>query len=208
MKPNGRFVVFEGPEGAGKTTQVKRLAAWLEAAGLRVLTTREPGGSALANRVRDILLDPSLTIDAEAEFLLYSAARAQHVNDTIKPALASHDVVLCDRFAASSTAYQGYGRGLDLDWVTSVNAHTTQGIQPDLTLLLDLPSEMGLTRVASRGQVDRLEQADFAFHQRVREAFLSLANDDEGWVTIDATRSEERVQQAIQEAYGRVFGEP
>lgn len=208
MSPNGRFVVFEGPEGAGKSTQVKRLAAWLQSADLKVLTTREPGGSALADRVRDILLDPSLTIDAEAEFLLYSAARAQHVKDTIQPALAKHDAVLCDRFAASSTAYQGYGRGLNLDWVASVNAHTTQGLEPDLTILLDLPPETGLARVASRGRVDRLEQADIAFHQRVREAFVNLARDNQGWVTIDATQSEDGVHQAIQEAYARAFGAP
>lgn len=207
MNTNGRFVVFEGPEGAGKSTQIQRLAGWLEDAGLQVFTTREPGGSPLGDRVRDVLLDPSLEIDAEAEFLLYAAARAQHVRSAILPALKTHDVVLCDRFAASSAAYQGYGRGLDLEWVRAVNAHATLGLKADLTVLLDLAPEVGLARVAARGQQDRLEQADLAFHERVRNGFVALSHDS-NWVVIDAAQDEAGVGATLKEAYIGAFGTP
>jgi dTMP kinase len=207
VNTHGRFVVFEGPEGAGKSTQIRRLASWLEEAGLNVFTTREPGGSPLGDRVRDVLLDPNLVIDAEAEFLLYAAARAQHVRSTILPALETHDVVLCDRFAASSAAYQGYGRGLDLEWVNAVNAHATLGLNANLTLLLDLAPEVGLARVAARGQQDRLEQADLAFHERVRHGFLTLSRDD-GWTVIDAAQDEAVVHAALRETYAGAFGAP
>jgi dTMP kinase len=189
----GRFVAFEGPEGAGKSTQVARLARRLRDAGRAVTTTFEPGGTPAGDRIRAVLLDPDLEVDPLAEFLLYAAARAQHVVERIEPALARGEVVLCDRFAASSLAYQGYGRGLDPQWVHEVNARATRGLVPDRTVLLDLPSRAGLSRVAERGAADRLERADAAFHERVREGFLTEAARQPGWIVVDAARDVDAV---------------
>jgi len=181
------FLAFEGPEGAGKSTQIQHLARRIEAEGYTVRMTREPGGTATGDRIRDILLNTNLDITPMSEFLLYAAARAQHVEEVIAPTLRQGTIVLCDRYAASSVAYQGYGRGLDPSWVASVNDAATQGFMPDCTLLLDLPPEQGLARVANRGAADRLERADLAFHTRVREGFLTLARHDARWTVLDAT---------------------
>jgi dTMP kinase len=193
----GRFIAFEGPEGAGKSTQVARLAARLREAGGEVLATREPGGTPAGDRIRAVLLDPGVEIDAAAEFLLYAAARAQHVVERIAPALARGVTVLCDRFAASSVAYQGHGRGLDPAWVHDVNARATRGLVPDRTVLLDLPAPAGLARVATRGAADRLERADAAFHDRVRRGFLAEASRQPGWLIVDAARDEDAVANEI-----------
>lgn len=198
--PRGTFVAFEGPEGAGKSTQVERLARRLARLGRDVEVTREPGGTPVGDRIRAVLLDPELTIDPLPEFLLYAAARAQHVRDRIAPALERGAVVLCDRFAASSVAYQGHGRGLDPSWVHEVNARATGGLTPDATLLLDLPSEDGLARALGRGAADRLERADLAFHRRVRDGFLAEAARQPGWTVVDARASEEAVEDAVWDA--------
>jgi len=183
----GRFIVFEGPEGAGKSTQIARLAARLRADGHDPVVTREPGGTPAGDRIRSVLLDPDLRVDAATEFLLYAAARAQHVSEVIGPALAAGRVVLSDRFAAASVAYQGYGRGLDLDWIHDVNARVTAGLRPDLIVLLDLEPSVGLTRVAARGLPDRLEVAELAFHLRVRDGFAALAAaEPDRWRVFDA----------------------
>ena len=193
----GRFVAFEGPEGAGKSTQVARLAVRLRETGREVLATREPGGTPAGDRIRAVLLDPDVAIDPAAEFLLYAAARAQHVVERIEPALARGVTVLCDRFAASSVAYQGHGRGLDPSWVHDVNTRATRGLVPDRTVLLDLPASAGLDRVATRGAADRLERADAAFHERVREGFLAEATRQPGWLVVDAARHEDAVATEI-----------
>ncbi len=186
----GRLIVFEGPEGAGKSTQIQGLVARLQRAGIDALVTREPGGTPAGDRVRDVLLDPDLHIEALAEFLLYAAGRAQHVAEVIGPALDAGRVVISDRFSAASVAYQGYGRGLDLAWISQVNDRVTRGRRPDLTLLLDLDPSVGLARAAVRGRPDRLEAADLAFHRRAREGFLAqAAADPAGWRRLDATRS-------------------
>ncbi|MEX2502368.1 MAG: dTMP kinase [Trueperaceae bacterium] len=197
MTDAGRFVVFEGPEGAGKSTQVERLAHRLRREGREVLTTREPGSTATGDRVRALLLDPDAAIEPVAEFLLYAAARAQLVHERIEPALLRGSDVLCDRFAASSVAYQGYGRGVEVEWIDAVNAHATRGRSPDLTVLLDLPAEEGLARIAARGATDRLERADLAFHRRVRDGYLRLAGTNPGWVVVDARANEETVADAV-----------
>ena len=197
MSPLGRFIVFEGPEGAGKSTQIQRLARRIERSGRRSVTTREPGGTPAADRIRELLLDPDLTIDPLPEFLLYAAARAQHVRERIRPALVAGAVVLCDRFAASSLAYQAYGRGLEPAWVDSVNATATGGLRPDVTILLDLPAEEGLARVATRGASDRLERADDGFHRRVRDGYLRQAESDPSWTVIDARAGEDEVAEAV-----------
>lgn len=183
----GLFVAFEGPEGGGKSTQLLRLAARLQTDGLDPIVTREPGGTPAADRIRDVILDAELRVDPLTELLLYAASRAQHVREVIAPALEDGRIVLTDRFAAASVAYQGYGRGIDLAFVRSLNERVTDGLAPDLTLLFDLDPEVGLARVHERGTLDRLEGADVAFHVRVREGFLAQAEaDPERWLVLDA----------------------
>lgn len=197
----GRFVVFEGPEGAGKSTQLARLAERLRTAGVDPLETREPGGTPMGDRVRAVLLDPDLRVDALAEFLLYAACRAQHVSEVIAPALAAGRVVLSDRFAAASVAYQGHGRGLDLEWVTEVNARTVQGCVPDRVVLLDLDPAVGLERVVARGRPDRLEAADLPFHRRARAGFVAQADaDPRRWRRLDADQGADSLACAVWDA--------
>ncbi len=191
------FIVFEGPEGAGKSTQVALLARRLRTSGRSVTTTREPGGTPTGDAIRELLLHADVTIDPLVEFLLYSASRAQHVREVIRPALARGDVVVSDRFAAASIAYQGYGRGLELPFVESLTARATLGLRPDLTVLLDLDPVEGLRRVAGRGVEDRLERAGLAFHRRVREGFLAQAAADAAWLTIDATEDAEGIAERV-----------
>lgn len=183
------FLTFEGPEGAGKSTLLARLAARLTARGVAHTVTREPGGTPLGTRVREVLLDPALEVDPWPEFLLYSASRAQLVREVLRPALVRGEVVLCDRYADSSLAYQGAGRGLDARLLSALTREVTGGLTPDLTVLLDLDPAVGLARAARRGQPDRLERADLAFHARVRAGFLALAAREPGrFMVLDATR--------------------
>jgi len=204
---NGRLIVFEGPEGAGKSTQIARLAARLRAGGHDPVVTREPGGTPAGDRIRSVLLDPDLRVDATTEFLLYAAARAQHVAEVIGPALADGRVVLSDRFAAASVAYQGYGRGLDLDWIHDVNARVTAGLRPDLIVLLDLEPSVGLTRVAARGLPDRLEVAELAFHLRVRDGFAALAAaEPDRWRVFDAREPAATLEAQVWRAVAPVLG--
>lgn len=192
------FLTFEGPEGAGKSTQLARLASRLTARGVAHTVTREPGGTPLGMRVREVLLDPSLSIDPWPEFLLYSASRAQLVREVLRPALARGEVVLCDRYADSSLAYQGAGRGLDAGLLSALTREVTGGLTPDLTVLLDLDPAVGLARAARRGQPDRLERADLAFHARVREGFLALATREPGrFVVLDAAREPEVLEEDL-----------
>ena len=190
----GLFITLEGPEGAGKTTQLARLEARLRETGRRVTVTREPGGTPLGMRVREVVLDPALEMGPLSEFLLYSASRAQLVHDVLRPALERGDVVLCDRYFDSSLAYQGAGRGLPLPLLRGLTREVTGGLTPDLTLLLDLDPAVGLQRAALRGQPDRLEKADLAFHQRVRAGFLELAQAEaERFAVVDAAQSADAV---------------
>lgn len=193
------FITFEGPEGGGKSTQIKLLAEVLQTLGHQITQTREPGGTVTGNKIRQIVLeDVELHIEPLTEFLLYSASRAQLVREVIRPALQEGHVVLCDRYFDSSLAYQGFGRGLDLRFLQDVTWEATGGLRPHLTFLLDLQPRIGLERAASRGQFDRLEQADLQFHERVREGFLNLAAaEPERFYVIDATRSPESIHQEI-----------
>ncbi len=193
------FIVFEGPEGAGKTTQIKALAKRLEQKGILPVITREPGGTPASDAIRTVILDPNLEISPLTEFLLYSASRAQHVTEVIKPALNQGKTVVSDRFYGASVAYQGYGRGLELDFIYNLTKRVTQGIQPDLVLLLDIDPEKGLERVAARGQKDRLELADLSFHKKVREGFLRQAEGHSSWKCFDATQSAEQLAKIIWE---------
>src|SRR5690606_25770282 len=202
---SARFIVFEGPEGSGKSTQIARLADRLRSLGRDPLVTREPGGTPAGEAVRSVLLDPRYHIGPLAEFLLYAACRAQHVEDVIAPALASGRDVVSDRFGGASVAYQGHGRGLDLDLVHDVNRRAMAGVRPDLTLLLDLDPADGLRRAAARAGHDRLESESLAFHLRVRDGFLEQARHDPTWHVIDASGSEEAVAADVWEAVARLL---
>ncbi|HYH07596.1 MAG TPA: dTMP kinase [Thermoanaerobaculia bacterium] len=177
---NGVFITFEGIEGSGKTTQQQRLAAYLRERGRTVVTTKEPGGTPLADRIRAILLDSASVIDPIAEVFLFAASRRQHTTEIIEPALARGEVVLCDRYADSTLAYQGFGRLIDLDRLRTLNDWATDALKPDVTLLYDLPEETGVRRAVSRNasaeqDEGRFEAEDPRFHRRVREGYRALA---------------------------------
>lgn len=195
------FITFEGPEGSGKTTQLALLAAALRAKGLDVLTTREPGGTPIGDRVRAILLDPRHTEMVPAtEFLLFSAARAQHVAEVIRPHLARGGVLLCDRYADSSLAYQGYGHGRELEVLRTITSYATGHLVPDLSLYLDVPVQVGLGRKmgADGDGWNRMEQKELDYHERVRAGYLEMvALEPERWVVIDAWQGVEAVQVAV-----------
>ncbi|WP_224960392.1 dTMP kinase [Geomonas subterranea] len=178
----GFFITFEGVEGCGKTTQLRLLKERLETAGDTVVATREPGGCPIADQMRAILLDAkNSAITPLSELLLYAAARAQHVQEVIAPALERGETVLCDRFTDATVAYQGHGRELDLDVIRQLNALATGGVQPDLTVLIDCPVQTGLSRALSRieatsgAREERFELESVRFHERVREGYLALA---------------------------------
>ncbi len=196
-----RFVTFEGPEGSGKSTQAARLAARLRERGADVTLTREPGGTELGRRIRAWLLHRDEPMGHEAEFLLYSADRAEHLRTVVRPALERGGFVISDRFVDSSYAYQGYGRGLDLDWLRAVSAGILGDVRPALTFLLDLPPEEGLARLAGR---DRLEGESLAFHRRVRAGYLELARrEPDRWVVLDALSDSETLERRIFEEVSR-----
>lgn len=181
----GLFITFEGPEGAGKSTQARLLADWYRQKGREVVLTREPGGTELGAELRQLILTRSM--QAETEFLLYSADRAEHVATVIRPALTRGAVVLCDRWLDSSLAYQGYGRGLPLDWLEAVSHGFLGDLRPDLTFLLKIPPRLGLWRAKHRrmsDEPDRFEAEELAFHQRVLDGFLELAKREQNRFTV------------------------
>jgi dTMP kinase len=169
--PRGRLVVLEGPDGAGKSTQVLRLGEWLRAHGRDVVTVREPGGTPLGDEIRRLLLDPGSDVVSAAEALLYMASRAQLVSREIEPALTRGATAIVDRFFLATYAYQGAGRGLPDDDLRIANRLATKGLVPDLTILLAMSRQEGLARAHARGGHDRMEQADAAFHDRVASAY-------------------------------------
>ncbi len=190
------FLTLEGIEGCGKSTQARRLAAAL---GPQVVLSREPGGTALGRAVRGLLLEPEhLGMAPAAELLLFFADRAQHVAEVIRPALAQGKQVISDRYTDSSLAYQGYGRGVRLDLILAMHEVATGGLWPSLTLLLDLPVEEGLGRVAARGGHDRLEAEVLEFHERVRRGYLEMAGrQPERWVVVDGRGSQDAVASRV-----------
>ena len=197
----GAFITLEGPEGAGKSTQLRRLAERLQSGGVPQLLTREPGGTVVGDQLRALVLDTRSDMDPMTEFLIYSASRAQLVQQVIRPALARGEVVVCDRYVDSSYAYQGYGRGLDLAQLRAVSAAATGGLLPDLTVLLDLDPEVGLRRAARVGELDRIEGAGLDFHRRLRQGFLELAGaEPERFVVLDATEPEDVLAARIWDA--------
>ena len=195
----GKFISFEGGDGAGKSTQLSLLSRDLEALGRRVILTREPGGTRLSEQIRSWVLHESGALCKQAELLLIFAARAQHISEVIRPALLRGDWVLCDRFTDASYAYQGGGRGIPVGLVQQIEAVSTEGVRPDLTLLLDLPVIQGIERSVGRGQgSDRFEEQDLEFKQRVRQAYLDRQSDEPDRIRIiNATKSVESVHTQI-----------
>jgi len=206
------FITFEGGEGSGKSTQAKALYRRLLKSGIPALLTHEPGGTPLGNQLRRWLKgtggggkgeNEKGEIDPQTELLLFNASRAHLISQVIRPALKEGTVVICDRFAASTTVYQGYGRGLDFDLIEAANNIATQGLRPDLTVLLDIPVEQGLARKSLR---DRFEREEIAFHQRVRQGYLEMAKKDpERWLVLDASLPSKEVTRIIWDRVERIL---
>ena len=198
------FITFEGIEGSGKSTQLRLLQDHLLRLGHQVVATREPGGCAISDCIRSLLLAPdSGAIIPRAELLLYSAARAQHVAEIIRPALRQGKIVLCDRFSDATIVYQGVGRGLDGNQLAAINRFASDGLSPDMTLLLDYPIEAGLLRARTRNQEggleaeSRFEQESMAFHRRIRKGYLDLFAEEDRFHVIDARGNRESVAERI-----------
>ena len=196
------FITLEGPDGSGKSSQAKLLADYLRGKNLDILLTREPGGTAISDQIRSVLTNlENTSMDGRTEFLLFSASRAQHVREVIQPHLENGGVVVSDRFFDSSIAYQGYGQKLELAMLREITLFATGGLVPDLTLLLDLPCDVGLDRRKNDGSWNRLDAYDLEFHSRVRDGYLELAAEEPSrWVIIDALASPEIVQNQIRHA--------
>lgn len=206
----GKFIVLEGIDGSGKTTQLKLLGDKLKDRGLPVLHTREPGGTRIGDKIREILLNPEYKeLVPRAEAFLYAAARAQHVAQVIQPALSNGTIVLCDRFLDSSLAYQGFGRGIEVSLLERINEPATDGLVPDLTIILDFCTEDGMDRINQSGRrIDRIEREAGAFHQRVRMGYLALAGRSPGrYRVINANRPVEQVHRDIMTAAEGVIDE-
>jgi dTMP kinase len=198
------FITFEGPDGSGKSTQINLTAEYLHNLGYNVLCTREPGGTAIGDQIRRILHDVANTeMATRTEVLLYSASRAQLVQQVILPHLDQGGVVLCDRYADSTYAYQGYGRQADFDTLRMITQFATQALEPDITIYLDLDVKEGLNRkvaanTAGQGEWNRMDQLELTFHQRVRAGYLEMARaEPERWLVIEATTSVEDITQTI-----------
>lgn len=208
---SGLFVVLEGGEGAGKTTQLGLLEQWLSQSGHRVVRTREPGGTEVGERIRALVLDHGQgEVDPRTEALLFAASRAAHVSQKIRPALNAGAVVLCDRYIDSSLAYQGAGRGLGVEDVAQVNAWATEGLEPDLTVVLDVDPVVSAQRRAARdggAAGDRIESADVAFHTALREAFLDrAAAAPDRYLVLDGTAAVESIHQAVRDHIEPMLG--
>jgi dTMP kinase len=206
----GRFITFEGIEGSGKSTQIARLAERLTGAGLSVVRVREPGGTAIGDRIRQVLLDPACEdMCAETEMYLFAASRAQLVRQTILPAIERGEVVLCDRFVHSSLAYQGAGRGLGRPLVAQVNAAAIDGLRPDRIVVLDIAPEEALGRAAARAALDRIEQERIEFFENTREAFLDEAERDPAtFAVVPAEAGPDAVEDAVWQRVAHLFDAP
>lgn len=202
---NGLFITFEGADGCGKTTQVKLLAEYLEQCGVDVVRTREPGGCRISEKIRDIVLDKNnMEMAAETEALLYAAARAEHVNQVIKPAVDSGKVVLCDRFIYSSLAYQGYGRQLGVERVRQINEFAIMGYMPDVTVFMNVSPKRAFERMNELKEYDRIEREDISFHQRVFEGFKELIK-SEHIMPIDAQGTKSETHEIIKKKLTPIF---
>jgi dTMP kinase len=204
MPTKGLFITLEGPDGSGKTTQAKKLSDYLASQGYKVVRTREPGGTDIAEQIREILLAPSNHIDPLAEIFLYEAVRAQHVRELIQPSLKKGRIIVCERFSDATFAYQGYGRKLPLLVIKTLDKIAADKVSPDLTILLDIAPGSGLKRVISdkknlaRKQIDRMEKENLKFHQRVRTGYLRLAKSYPTRIkVVSAEQAPEQIHQQI-----------
>ncbi len=202
----GKFITVEGIEGVGKTTNIKFIQQQLLVAGRDVIVTREPGGTPLGEAIRGLLLDPEFTgMDSNCELQLMFAARAEHLARVIRPAIEQGQWVLCDRFTDATYAYQGGGRGIDTNVIARLEALVQGDFRPDITLLLDVPVEIGLSRAGKRGELDRFEQEEVAFFERVRDSYLAMANQyEERYRIIDASLPLEQVQQLLSDVLSQL----
>ena len=194
------FITFEGPDGSGKTSQLDRLIPELESRGLELVRTREPGGTEIGDQIRSVIMDmKNKSMDPRTEILLFCASRAQLVEELIRPSLREGKIVLCDRYADSTMAYQGYGHGLDRDELTHLLRFATGGLKPDLTLLFDISAEAGLRRrLSNHDEWNRMDDYAIQFHERVRNGYLEMAAaEPERWVVIDADRDREAIQKDV-----------
>ena len=210
-----RFITFEGIEGSGKTTQIQMLSVYLEERGIEHVLTREPGGTRIGDQVRKLVLNPANTdITPGCEMLLYAAARAQHLDQVIRPALQEERLVLCDRYLDATLAYQGYGRGLDLDMILTLHCLETLTLRPDLTLLFDLDARLALDRARGRDSMTspdetRFEQEDLAFHERVRAGYLELARKEpKRFVVLDAGGTPAEMHERVRAVVERFLSGP
>jgi len=205
----GKFISVEGTEGVGKTTNIQCIAEWLDARGIDYISTREPGGTALGEKIRGLLLDKDNTgMAASAELLLMFAARAQHLEEKIIPALAAGTWVLCDRFTDATYAYQGFGRGLNLEHIKQLEVLVQGDLHPDFTLILDIDPELGMSRVRARGELDRFESEALEFFDRVRAGYRERASDNPSrYCLVDASSPLVVVQEHIVEALNTFVGE-
>ena len=195
----GKFLTIEGSEGVGKSTNISFISNYLKNKNLTTIETREPGGTKTAEEIRQVLLNTEgETVPEIAELLLFFAARSFHVENLIKPAIQKGHYVICDRFSDASIAYQGYGRGFNIKDINKIASWVHAKVQPDLTILLDAPAEIGMQRAKKRGAIDRMESEDISFYERVRNGYLTLASEHkERFVIIDATQSLKSVQAEI-----------
>ena len=202
-----KFITFEGPDGSGKSTQIQMLGDHLQRQGHQVHITREPGGCAISEQIRQILHNTdNAAMVPMTEILLYSASRAQLVYQVIKPHLAIGEIVLCDRYVDSTYAYQGYGRGLGLGMLEAITGFVTEGLQPDLTICLDLPVEIGLARKLDEGVFNRMDREGAIFHDRVRQGYLTMARAySRRWALVDASRPIDAVHHTIKQIYKERF---
>lgn len=201
------FIVFEGVDGSGKSTQLHLLHKYLTDKKIATYTTREPGGTPVGEKIRELLLDPAFSeMQERTEALLYVAARAQLVAQVIRPRLEQGDVVLCDRYVDSTVAYQGYGRGMDVDFLVNINKLGTGGLRPQLTILLDISPEEGLARSRQERPADRLEKESLAFYQRVRQGYLDLTKENSDYLVLDARLPVEELHRIICDTVGGMVG--
>ncbi len=204
----GQFITLEGSEGAGKTTNLEVIKAWLSRHQINHIVTREPGGTELGEQLRELLLQPrDHKMDEMAELLMVFAARAQHLRQCIEPALAAGQWVLCDRFTDATYAYQGGGRQMDWQLISVLENLVQKGLRPDAVLLLDLPVEQGLRRASKRGELDRFEQEDLAFFNRVRQAYLRRAADQANYYVINAGLEQLAVKQQVEDVLNSLLPE-
>jgi len=204
----GLFVTVEGTDGCGKTTQIRNIIDHLSSLGCRVVLTREPGGTRISENIRSIILDPTFTeMHSITELMLYSAARAQFVEQVIKPSIAKSETVICDRYIDSFYAYQGYGRGLDMDMLKKITSLAIDDMIPDITIFLDLDPEIGLRRRMNAANGDRIENEQIEFHRRVYDGYKQLARENPDRIkTIDASRSVEEVWQDVRRQLDMALG--